>query len=149
MDFSKYHKEMRDADGEPLWWPGGPDGFPFRGARPPAAVKDNEYQDLKPNCKFRHRLFYLSDNSDAQAYQIIRDKCANGLFIAIDKERSWDEATKHYKVYLEWVEPAYEAQSAQATESRKDAIHELVNSSVDTTNLPLNKLAGVNKAVGW
>ncbi len=123
MSFFKYYREGNDDDGERLWWPGGPQGFPFRGPVPPL-LKDEEYQQLRPTMKFRSQLFYLSKPEDVQRYQLISDKCANGLYVRVDRDRTWDEETKNYRIYLEWVEPAYEM---PVDTEAKDAIKELVN----------------------
>ncbi len=142
MNFARYHKEKQDTDGEPLWWPGGPDGFPFRGSRPPT-VTDTEYQDLVSAAKVRQKLFYLNKEEDAKDYIIVREKCANGLFIPIDRDRVWDEETNNYRVYLEWAEPAYEA----PTSGVKDAIKEYAQQDGAVT-IPVNRLAGL-QAKGW
>lgn len=136
MSFGKYHGETSDSDGEQLWWPGGPNGFPFRGNNKPPIVKEEEYQNLPITSKFRNKLFYLSDEEDAKMYTYIRDKCANGLFIPIDKERTWDEATKHYKVYLEWVEPAYEL---PRNAGANDAVKQHINNKTNSTTFPVGQ----------
>ena len=138
MSFFKYYKERNDADGEQLWWPGGPSGFPFRGKDKPPITKEEEFQSLPVTNKFRNKLFYLSDEEDAKLYVLIRDKCANGLFVPIDKERVWDEDTKNYRIYLEWVEPAYELpRNAGANDGIKQHIKEANNS----TTTPIGKIA--------
>ncbi len=129
MSFGKYFNEVQDTDGDGLWWPGGPTGFPFRGNAKPPLTKEEEFQNIPVTYKFRNKLFYLSKEDDAKLYAQIRDKCANGLFIPIDKERTWDDETKHYKVYLEWVEPAHELpRNSGANDGIKQHIEDSSNS---------------------
>lgn len=107
MSFTRYFSETRDADGDKLWWPGGPDGFPYRGETPPL-LKSHEFAAMQLSYKFRCRTFYLAKREDHAQYIKIREKCANSYFFALDRDRQWDEETKDYKIYLEWIEPAYE-----------------------------------------
>lgn len=107
MSLFKYFSEKQDTDGEPLWWPGGSAGYPFRGKNPPLTTEE-EYLKLQPTGKFRSRLFFLSKEKDLRDYSLIRDKAVNGLYAIVDRDRQWDEESKNYRIYLEWVEIAYE-----------------------------------------
>lgn len=136
--FFRYYRERQDADGESLWWPGGPDGFPFRGRQPPQTT-NTEYESLQPSGKARWRLFYLADEADARDYIAIRDKCANGLFVPLDRDRVWDEKTNNYRIFLEWLELGYDT---PPPEGFRDAAREYTNQSTGLL-LPYNRLAGV------
>lgn len=107
MSFFKYFRERTDSDGERLHWPGGPSGYPFRGQNAPM-LKKEEYENLPISVKFRCKMFYLASKEDFAEYMKVRDKCANGLWIMIDKDRQWDEDTNNYRIFMEWVEPAHE-----------------------------------------
>jgi hypothetical protein len=144
MSFFKYYKEQKDADGESLWWPGGPAGFPFRGPQPPQTTRD-EFDNLKLSGKARVRLFYLSKPEDLREYVLVRDKCANGLFVMLDRERVWDEDTKNYRVFVEWLELGYEMPS---TEGARDAVREYVQGPESAT-IPYSRLAGIRSQTGW
>jgi hypothetical protein len=144
MSFFKYYTERQDADGERLWWPGGPDGFPFRGPQPPQTTKE-EFEDLKLTGKARCRVFYLNDEAQMRDYIMIRDKCANGLFVALDRDRVWDEATKNYRIFLEWLELGYDRPPVGV---KTDAIRDYTNKQ-DAVLLPYNRLAGVRANEGW
>ena len=135
--FFKYYREKHDQDGERLWWPGGPDGYPFRGAMPPQ-TKQHEYENLNPVGKLRCRLFYLSKPEDLKDYSIIRDKCANGLFVPVDRDRVWDENTQNYRIFLEWLEMGYEV----APKENIDAIHNYIQQP-QAVPLSYDKLAGL------
>ena len=137
MAISKYHSEHYDSDGERLWWPGGPNGFPFRGPVPPT-VTNSEYENMQPTFKFRCRLFDLGKEEDLKNYQLIRDKCSNGMFFQLDKDRAWDDGIKNYRVYLEWVEPAYEIKPQIGV---KDAIH--AHKDQESVTVPLSRLSGL------
>lgn len=137
--FSKYHHETKDADGVPLAWPGGPDGYPFRGDNPPLTTA-KEYENLRPSGNFRCRLFHLADAQDAKDYNAVRDKCANGLFIALDRDRQWDDKAQNYRIYLEWLEMSYQAQPLSRG-SHDAAARRTTNAS------PYDRLAGVHQ--GW
>lgn len=141
MSFFKYYRENADADGVPLWWPGGPDGFPFRGSQPPQTT-DGEYENLKLTGQFRCKTFYLANAEDFKEYTNIRDKCSNGLFIPVDRDRAWDEKTDNYRIYLEWVELAYDTPSVQRGVT--DAVRNYTKETGATT-LPYRRLAGVNQ----
>jgi hypothetical protein len=141
MRFQKYTREAKDADGELLTWPGGPDGFPFRGP-PPPQTKGEEYDNLQLSGKFRCRLFRFNVEQDLKDYIIVRDKCANGLFIMIDRDRVWDEEDKNYRIFLEWVEVAYET---APREGGVDAIKDYARDK-QATLLPYNRLAGLQKS---
>ncbi len=119
MSFFRYYRERQDADGEPLFWPGGPEGFPFRGQQPPQ-TRQEEYEDLKPTGKLKCRVFYLNNEVDLRDYTIIRDKCANGLFIPVDRDRVWDEEKKNYRIFLEWLEMGYELPPKESTDAIRD-----------------------------
>ncbi len=144
MAFNKYFGESIDADGDALWWPGGPAGYPFRGPKPPT-LHDDEYQKLEPTAKFRSRLFYLDIKDDNQAYTIIRDKCANNYYILVDYDRQWNADKNHYRIYMEWVEPAYEL--PRNSVGVKDAIKHYTNQAQGVI-APYHKLAGVH-GQGW
>jgi hypothetical protein len=139
MSFFKYYNERQDADGEKLWWPGGPDGFPFRGGQPPQTTKD-EFEKLKLTGKARCRLFYLDTEADLKDYITIRDKCANGLYVPIDRDRVWDEDRKNYRIFLEWLELGYDNQPI--TEGSRDAVRNYIQQPQGET-LPYSRLAGV------
>jgi hypothetical protein len=141
MSFFRYYKERQDSDGDPLWWPGGPEGFPFRGQQPPQTTQ-KEYENLKLAGKARCRLFYLSKEDHLRDYIIVRDKCANGLFIPLDRDRVWDEDTKHYRVYLEWIELGYDSNAPEGT---NDAVKNYVTAADQTATLPYDRLAGLRK----
>jgi hypothetical protein len=154
----RYLKEPQDADGDALFWPGGPGGFPFRGQMP-QAFKDEEYAALRPVCKVRCRTFYLSKEEDLREYMAVRAKCENQIYFIKDRERLWDEATGNYRIFLEWVEPAYEApapnnpaadrNSDNPSGVSNDAIASLVSTAKNTTTLPYSRLAGVPSKNGW
>lgn len=144
MSFFKYYRERADADGEKLWWPGGPDGFPFRGSQPPQTTGD-QYDGLKLTGKARVRLFYLSKPEDYRDYIQVRDKCANGLYAQLDRDRVWDEDTKNYRIWLEWVELGYDTPPTEVIQNAFTPI-QAENSNVQL--LPYGRLAGVQQA-GW
>ena len=121
-----------------MWWPGGPDGFPFRGKTPPLTTK-TEYDDLRLPGTFHYRLVFLADPKDAEDYRKICDRCVNGLYLKKWEDRAWDEQTRNYRVGLEWVEVAYDTAQLGGT----DAVHEETKSA--PTIQPLHKLAGLNK----
>lgn len=148
MSFFRYYKDKQDADGESLWWPGGPDGFPFRGQKPPSTT-ESEYENMKLGGKFRCRVFYLANEDDFREYAAIRDKCANGLYAPVDRDRIWDEKTGNYRVYLEWVELGYDLPPTVGI-GAKDAVREYTDKAENSVTLPYSKLAGVNKdSAGW
>jgi hypothetical protein len=144
MSFFKYYRERQDADGEQLWWPGGPEGFPFRGSQPPQTTRD-EFENMKLAGKARCRLFYLAKPDDLRDYIIIRDKCANGLYVPLDRERVWDEESKNYRIFLEWLELGYET---IPTEGMQDAIRDYTQRP-EALLLPYGRLAGVRTNQGW
>lgn len=157
MSFFKYYKESADQDGEKLWWPGGPEGFPFRGRTPPT-ITQNEYDNLKLAGKFRCAMFYLDKEEDTKAYTKIRDKCANGLWALLDKDRTWDAETKSYRIYIEWLELGYdmpEPMSITRSDSNpsgvaNDAVAKLIEDNQASYVVPYWKLAGLNSAEnGW
>jgi hypothetical protein len=101
----RYWQERRDADGEPLFWPGGPAGFPLRGK--PRALTNEEYESLPLSFKFRSRTFYLDNEEDAGQYQDVCERIANALYLKQDRDRQWDPERGCYRIYLEWLEPGY------------------------------------------
>lgn len=138
FNFQRYSSETADADGTPLIWPGGPEGYPYRGNAPPALLKDEEYEQLKLSGKFRCRIFYLNDDKHKREYEIIRDKCANNFFVLLDKDRQWDEETQNYRIYIEWLEIAYEG-----TPGGTDAVR---NYTKNESSQSIEKLAGISKS---
>lgn len=143
MSFFRYYKDQKDADGAPLWWPGGPDGFPFRGSKPPL-LKENEYSDLRLSGVFRMQIFYLSKEEDAKKYAEIRDKCSNGLYIAVDRDRQWDDKSNNYRIYLEWIELAYDLPPNQS--GAIDAVRDYTKQDSAQAILPYRRLAGLNQS---
>jgi hypothetical protein len=141
MSFFRFYRDKKDADGVPLYWPGGPEGFPFRGPQPPMTTA-NEYNNLKLSGKPRCRTFYLAKEDDAREYITIRDRCVNGLYLQVDRERTWDPETKNYRIFLEWVELAYD--TAPPTSGGTDAVREYKKESAGIT-IPVGKLAGFRK----
>jgi hypothetical protein len=137
FNFQRYQSETTDADGTPLVWPGGPEGYPFRGKSPPKLLRDEEYEKLKLSGKFRCRTFYLNDDKDRKDYELIRDKCSNNYYAQLDRVREWDEEKKTYRIYLEWLEIAYEGPAGVP-----DVIQEYTKPK-KTDNL--QKLAGIHK----
>jgi hypothetical protein len=101
----RYWNERRDADGEPLYWPGGPNGFPLRGR--PKTLTEDEYENLPLSFKFRNQTFYMDDEEHRQLYQDVCERIANGLYIKQDRDRQWETERNCYRIYLEWLEPAY------------------------------------------
>lgn len=144
MSFFKYHNETKDSDGLPLWWPGGPEGYPVRGNKPNNTT-DAEFEKLKLNGKFKCKTFYLSKPEDNTKYIDVRDKASNGLFVVVDRDRQWDEDSKDYRIYLEWVELAYELPPSTPV-GGIDAVQEYTKNA--KTIMPYSRLAGVNKD-GW
>ncbi len=140
--YFRYYKERQDADGVPLWWPGGPGGFPVRGQQPPQTT-DAEYAKLQLSGKFRCRTFYLAKEEDLRDYILVRDKCSNQLYIPIDRDRQWDEETNDYRIYLEWLELGYDTPPVQS--GATDAIRNYTKADTATSTLPYSRLAGVNK----
>lgn len=138
MNFFKYYNEKQSSDGKSLWWPGGPEGFPFKGEIPPLTTK-KEYDNLQLSGTFRCRLFYLSNQEDVKEYAKIRDKCANGLYYLIDRDRQWDDEIKNYRIYLEWLELAYELPPNTSIDAVKE-----YKQNAQTIN-PINRLAGFSK----
>src|SRR3974390_2709771 len=145
MSFFRYYKEKKDQDGEPLWWPGGPEGFPFRGTQPPQTTK-TEYDNLRLAGKARVKLFYLAHEDELKEYISIRDKCANGLYIPVDRDRVWDEATQNYRIFLEWVELGYDWPPPEGATT--DAVHEHINAGQNTVTAPYHRLAGLRHQTG-
>lgn len=139
---NKYSRERQDADGEPLFWPGGPEGWPFRGRQPPQTHQE-EFDTLQPVGKLRCRVFYLDNDDDVKAYTIVRDKCANHLFVPVDRDRAWDPERKTYRIFLEWLEMAYELPPKE----NLDAIHQFT-AQPQGINIPLERLAGVAGETG-
>jgi hypothetical protein len=103
----RYWQERRDADGEPLSWPGGPGGFPYRGN--PRTFTKEEWETLQLAYKFRYKTFYLNDEEDGKQYQDVCERVANGYFLMRDRERQWDPERQCFRIYLEWLEPGYVA----------------------------------------
>jgi hypothetical protein len=144
MSFFKYYNQKQDSDGEPLWWPGGPEGYPFRGQQPPQTKKE-EFDQLALAGKARVRLFHLDKEEDLKAYIEVRDKCANSLYILLDRDRVWDEDTKNYRIYLEWLELGYDMPPPE----RNDAVQEYIKQP-QGTSFPFGRLAGLrNGSTGW
>lgn len=142
MSLFRYYRDQQDADGDKLWWPGGADGFPFRGNSPPQTTR-KEFENLQLAHKFRCRTFYLAKEEDYKAYMDIRERCANGLYTPVDRDRQWDEDSKDYRVYLEWIESAYE--TMPPTGAFKN-----VPTDTNSTTVPYGRLAGLQPSgFGW
>jgi hypothetical protein len=142
MSFFKYYPEREDADGVPLWWPGGPDGFPYRGKQPPQTTAE-EYANMRLTGVFRCQTFYLDNEEDLKQYKKIRDKCANGLFIPVDRDRQWVDAKNTYRVYLEWLELAYDTPPVQSGVT--DAVRNYTQTPATSVLLPYRRLAGLRQ----
>lgn len=144
MSFFKYYRDKSDADGEQLWWPGGPDGFPYRGNQPPLTKKE-EYEQLALTGKARVRLFHLEKEDDYKDYINVRDRCANGLYVLLDRDRVWNEETKNYRIYLEWLELGYDTPPPEGI----DAVQEHTKQP-QGANIPFRRLAGLRGSnAGW
>lgn len=139
MSYFQYYNEKQDADGEPLFWPGGPAGFPYRGANPPL-LKQEEYDRLELVGKFRCHIFRLWEEKDLTEYTKIREKCTNGLWAVVDKDRKWNDDHQNYTVYLEWVEMAYEQRKS------KDPLKQQISQGTGRT-LPYKDLAGISNEI--
>jgi hypothetical protein len=145
MSLFKYFGQQQDADGAKLWWPGGPDGYPFIGGQPPVTSQD-EYEDLKLSGKMRANTFYLAKAEDLQTYVEVKDKIVNGWFIQLDRQPSWDEETKGMRIYLEWVELAYEAPQPKRTGAYSNG------KDTNIVEIPVTRLAGLQAPIsetGW
>lgn len=99
----KYIDERSDENGRPLFWPGGPGGFPFRGPVPPD-LTENEYENLKITGDFYVRTFWMNDVDDVTAYRNIMDRVNSGWFYIRDRDRVWSEKQQCHVIYLEWVQ---------------------------------------------
>jgi len=145
VSFFKYYSEKFDSDGEALTWPGGPEGYPFRGPTPPQTTEE-EFQNLKVSGKFRCRTFYLDKPEDMADYIKVRDKCSNAYFILIDRDRQWDEDIKNYRIFIEWVEPGYDSVLGGANDAvKKYTQHATTIQSQPGPTGNLGKLAGLRK----
>jgi len=110
-----YHKEREDADGDPLWWPGGPTGLPVRGGSP-RAMTNEEWENMPVTFKVRVRTFDMRVTDDIEAYRGIAEKSANGYFQIRDREKVRDKETGEIlKIFLEWAEPAHIMEPSSAT----------------------------------
>lgn len=141
MSLFKYFGQKQDADGDPLWWPGGPEGFPFIGGQPPT-TSQNEYEDLKLSGKFRSKTFYLAKEDDLREYVVTKDKIVNGLYVQLDRDKEWDRETQGMRIYLEWVELAY---IVPPPKQRPGAFSDGTDTNI--VELPVNRLAGLQRPI--
>ena len=140
MSLFKYYGQSQDSDGAPLWWPGGPEGYPVLGPKEPF-TKQAEYENLHLCGKARCKTFYLAKPDDLREYLEVRDRIVNGWFVQVDRERLWDTETQGYKVFLEWVEVAY------IQSPTKDGVKDEIQRNPDAIVMPLGKLAGVQRPI--
>lgn len=101
-----YYNERQDTDGNPLFWPGGPSGLPFRG-QPPGAISQEEYEQLAVAGVVRTRAFFMDSEEDMKAYCDVRGRAFNGMYVIMDRIVRWDEARKCERIFLEWAELAH------------------------------------------
>lgn len=108
-----YYNERQDADGTPLFWPGGPGGLPFRG-RAPGAISQDEYERLQVAGVVRARTFFMNNEEDVKQYCDVRGKAVNGMFAILDRVVRWDDEQRCERIFLEWAELAYGMPSGTA-----------------------------------
>jgi hypothetical protein len=90
-----------------LVWTYMPFGLPLRlkpGQPIPKLESEELFQFSTIVADWWHDLFDMSKESDRQAYQWIQDRIANGWFVQVFVERKWNDETKNYHIYLEWVQ---------------------------------------------
>jgi hypothetical protein len=137
-------RDAKDQDGAQLWWLTGLNGYPIRGPKPPLLTRA-ELSNLPLVGKFRRRTFRLWDPEEAKAYEAVQDRCINGIFHRLERDKVWSETNNDYQIYLEWVELAYEvpANHKFSSATYEGQVIEPTQNSV----APYDRLAGV--ARGW
>jgi hypothetical protein len=100
-------KGGEDHDGH-LFWPGGPDGLPFRGDVVPD-LRKGEMDELPIVASFRSRMFCLWEEDDKAEFDKIMEREAAGWYSIRKRYDHYEEAHKHYRVWLEWLQLYNEA----------------------------------------
>lgn len=98
---AKYFGTAQDPAGQPLFWPGTPDGFPFRGTMPPA-MKQEEWEDSANIVDAKTDILELP--RDLDKYTEVIDRAANGWYQIRKEIINYDEKEKVYRVLLQWLE---------------------------------------------
>jgi len=109
-------------------------------------VDADEYENLGLSGVARVKTFYLAKPDDLTEYTEIVDKIANGLYYQVDRARDWDEESKGYRIYLEWLELSY----SSTPDQRWKPIDELVASKTSVVKA-YRRLAGLRPPsdAGW
>jgi hypothetical protein len=101
----KYFSEKGGIDSEHrgnLHWPGTANGFPFRGDVAPL-LRGDEFEDQVAHAiDFHSRAFKLWEPEDKHAFDRIRDKICNGLYVEYVRYDRWSDANMGLIVWLEW-----------------------------------------------
>jgi len=99
---AKYFGAKTDSSGNPLFWPGTIDGFPFRGASP-GMLKAEEYENITHVYDAKAAILYLPD--DLERYQSIIDHCVNGWYqLRHERFLDYDTDKKAWPVFINWLE---------------------------------------------
>ena len=100
----KYLDEQNeDEHGGKLWWGNTLTGLPIRGA-PDPYLKREEVERLPLQADAHIQLFDLSKAEDRETYTSITEKAANGWYRILYQERRFNEDTKHFLAYVEWLQ---------------------------------------------
>lgn len=97
----KYARAAGNNPGQTTHWGRAEhDGLPFRGAAP--MFRDDEFDDRVVRvADFRFGFFDVKEQTQANEYGQVMDRCANGWFELKHIERFRNGTTEHY---VEWVE---------------------------------------------
>jgi hypothetical protein len=98
----KYHGEQDDRYGDALQWPGA-HGFPYVGEVAPS-LKQHEINQLPVVGSAYERVFDLNDEQDREAYNWVRDRIRNGLFVCDYIDRQRVDGKLWPIIYLEWTQ---------------------------------------------
>ncbi len=105
VSLMKYFSEKGGIDSEHrgnLHWPGTANGFPFRGDVAPL-LRGDEFEDQVAHAiDFHSRAFKLWEPEDKHAFDRIRDKICNGLYVEYVRYDRWSDANMGLIVWLEW-----------------------------------------------
>ena len=100
---AKYRSLSHDASGQPIVWPGTPEGFPFRG-EVKAPVKQQEWEETPHEFDVHTEVLTLP--GQMERYDEILDKVANGLWLLRrETPPSYNPTTGTYHVMITWLEP--------------------------------------------
>lgn len=92
-----------DHGGGHLFWPGSPDGLPFRGDAAPD-LRKREMEELEVQADFHSKMFCLWKDEDHAEFNRIMERDAAGWY-SVKKRYDHYEAEHHgYRVWLEWLQ---------------------------------------------